>query len=142
MKNGNLQKKNCAFFQRTTPNLGVCKQFFVNQDLSDRVKHNRKIFGERMMRVRNNGRYASIRYCTLFVNDSISNMIRPTRLYTSVSARDHADRDTIQSVGAGTPVLTIHIESPVTSAKADENSDQPISRTTDQLKLSDDSSDV
>jgi len=46
-------------------------QFSAKQDFSDRIKHHRKILGERMMRERNNGHYASIRYDKLFVNDSI-----------------------------------------------------------------------
>ena len=46
-------------------------KYSVQQDYTDRVKRHRRILGERMVRERNNGHYASIRYDTLFVNDTI-----------------------------------------------------------------------
>ncbi|KAH3891692.1 hypothetical protein DPMN_015797 [Dreissena polymorpha] len=46
-------------------------KYSVQQDYTDRVKRHKRILGERMVRERNNGRYASIRYDKLFVNDTI-----------------------------------------------------------------------
>ena len=118
-------------------------QFSVHQDFSDRVKHHRKVLGDRMMRERNNGHYASIRYDKLFVNDSIYKYDDQTDQIVYIGKRTGprgARGDTERERG------NTGIDEAQRTARDQRGNqrvgDEPIRRTTDQPDVTDNVNDI
>ena len=96
-----------------------------------------------MMRERNNGHYASIRYDKLFVNDSIYKYDDQTDQIVYIGKRTgpRGPRGDIVR-GRGNAGIDESQRAARDQRGSQRDSDQPISRTTDQPDVTDDCSDI
>lgn len=64
--------KDCqSIFQKAREVLGRDSRFSVQQDFTERVKLHRRELGKEMVKARNDGHYAVIRYDKLIINNDI-----------------------------------------------------------------------
>ena len=86
--------KDCAsILQKARDTLGKESRFSVLPDFTDRVRRHRRELGRRMVEARSEGKYASIRYDKLYVENKVFQYDDSTHSIVSIATRAWRARD-------------------------------------------------